>query len=412
VLTEISIRGLPKLDGRKEYADGKVDGLWLVVQSSGKKSWAVRYRHDGVKKKFTVGSYPAVTIAAARQKALAVLAEVAGGRDPAGVKQADLKARREARALEASFKAVVETFLDDHVKGGHVGAAWGVEMERLLRHDAIPVLGDKPLVDVTRSDVRDLVKGIANAGRRTTANRNLAVLRKFFNWAVENERLSASPCVGLKAPAPENERDRVLSDAEIAAIWRAFESVGWPFGPLGKLLLLTGARRDELAESTWADVDPDAACWSVARERSKNKVAHEIPLSDSALAIVKSLPKIGDKPKFVFSTTGKTSVSGFANAKNAIDGAILKAAKKEAQARGANLDEIKPLPRWTLHDLRRTCASGMAALGVPPHVVEAVLNHKSGTIKGVAAIYNRYQYQAEKRDALDKWAGHLKAIVG
>jgi integrase len=197
-----------------------------------------------------------------------------------------------------------------------------------------------------------------------------------------------------------------LSDGEIRLAWRAFEIVGWPFGPIAQLLLLTGARRDEIASAQWAELELDANIWTIAKERSKNGVAHEIPLSGAALRILEALPRIeaGSRPaSFVFTTNGRTPPSGFSKARARINAAIL----EEATATGQ-----EPLTPWTLHDLRRTAASGMAGLGIAPHVVEAVLNHRSGTIKGVAKVYNRYNYATEKRAALEQWARRLAAIVG
>jgi integrase len=217
----------------------------------------------------------------------------------------------------------------------------------------------------------------------------------------------------VRAPAAENSRDRVLTDSEIKAAWEAFEAIGWPFGPLAQLLLLTGARRDEVADARWPEIDLDKKIWTIAKERAKNGVAHEIPLSDAAVAILKSLPRIRDgrKSDLVFTTTGKTSVSGFSRAKEQFDAVILDAFRAAAVVRDDDLEQVRAPAHWTFHDLRRTAASGMAGLGIAPHVVEAVLNHKSGTIKGVAAVYNRYSYADEKRAALETWARKLDAIV-
>ena len=230
----------------------------------------------------------------------------------------------------------------------------------------------------------------------TTANRVLAVTRRLFNWAVEEEIIAASPLGKLKA-TKEASRDRVLADSEIKLAWQAFDSVGWPFGHIGKLLLLTGARRTEVSEMRWAEIDMAAGTWTIGAERSKNGTAHTIPLSGTALDILAELPRVANKDDFVFSF-GRVAVSGFARKKLEIDAII-------AATNGA------PLPNWVFHDLRRTTASGMAGLGIAPHVVEAVLNHRNGTIKGVAAVYNRYTYADEKRAALAAWSDRLAQIV-
>lgn len=243
------------------------------------------------------------------------------------------------------------------------------------------------------------------------------MLRRLCNWAIERGIIDVSPCDKIRAPAAEESRDRVLSDDEIRLAWAAFDAVGWPFGPIAKLALLTGARRDEIAGAVWSEIDLAAKTWTISKERSKNGVAHEIPLSDDVVDIIKALPRLDPKrgtwrPAYVFTTTGKTPVSGFSRAKSAIDKAIVKQLRKDAEATGGDLNAVVPPERWTLHDCRRTAASGMAEIGIPPHVVEAVLNHKSGTIKGVAAVYNRYSYATEKRHSLDAWARRLAEIVG
>ena len=246
---------------------------------------------------------------------------------------------------------------------------------------------------------------MVDRGSPINANRLLAVLRRMFNWSVERGLVERSPCDKIRAPAAEQARDRILGDDEIRAAWQAFEGVGWPFGSIAQLLILTGARRDEIAEAGWSEIDLQAKSWTVAKERSKNGVAHEIPLSDAAIQIIKSLPRIGGKDDgFVFTTTTRAPVSGWSRAKAQVDKAMLAVMQADSES-------LNPPAHWTLHDLRRTAASGMAGIGIPPHVVEAVLNHKSGTIKGVAAVYNRYTYAAEKRAALDAWSRRLGAIV-
>jgi integrase len=194
--------------------------------------------------------------------------------------------------------------------------------------------------------------------------------------------------------------------------WRAFEAVGWPFGAIGKLLLLTGARRDELASGRWNEIDLQAKTWTVAKERSKNGVAHEILLSGAAVDIIKGLPRVGDKKHgYVFTTTGETPVSGFSKAKGAIHSAVFEALKVEAYERGESPERVAAPAHWTFHDLRRTAATRLQKLGVKLEVTEAVLNHVSGSRAGIVGVYQRYDYTPEKRAALDAWSRHLNAIV-
>jgi len=408
MLTDLSIKNLMRPDKRpaqrKETPDGKIAGLYFVRQPSGAASWAVRYRFAGKPKKLTIGPYPAVDLTTARKRAQEAIGDLAGGGDPAAEKKATREARKAQQSPTDRVKDVAPVFVEKHAKR-KAGALWAAETERLLRVEIVPKLGTRRLSEITKAHTHDLLDEIVDRGSPTTANRALAVLKKLGNWSVERGFVAVSPFAGIKPPAPERARDRVLCDAEIGVAWRAFETVGWPFGEIAKLLLLTGARRDEIAEGRWGEVDLGAKTWTIAKERSKNGVAHEIPLSGKTIEILHGLPRIGDKKDgFIFSTTARTAVSGFSRAKEQIDDAIL-AALQEADEHA-----VAPSP-WVFHDLRRTAASGMAGLGIAPHVVEAIIGHRSGTIKGVAAVYNRYSYAAEKRAALDAWARRLNEIV-
>jgi integrase len=394
MLTDLSIKKQLLPEKRREIPDGKIAGLYLVVQPSGAKSWALRYRVAGKPTKLTIGPYPSVDLAVARRRAQEALGEVAGGKDPSGAK----KAAREARKAENSTADRVETvaalFVERSAKR-KAGPLWAKEVERLLNVEIIPKIGSQRLGDVTRADIHALLDGIVDRGSPYTANRTLAVLRRMCNWAIERGIIANSPVEKIKPPGAETARDRVLSDDEVRLVWGAFEALGWPFGDIAKLLLLTGARRDEIGEARWNELDLAAKTLTVDKERSKNGIAHEIPLSDSVVGIFDRLRRIGDeKDGPIFTTTGRTPVSGWSRAKEQLDKAI-----------GV------PIPAWVLHDLRRTAASGMAGIGIAPHVVEAALNHKSGAIKGIAAVYNRYNYAAEKRAALDAWARRLDAII-
>ena len=398
IKSDRTIATLPPTDKRLEHPDDRVTGLYLVQQPSGGLSWALRYRYGGRPRKLTIGPFPAIDLKAARRRAQEAVGAIAGGNDPASAKAASKVAARDAQRQDSAGRvaAVVDFFLDRYVRR-NVGASWAKETERLLRVEVIPEIGDKRISDVGRADIHRLLDGMVDRGSAVNANRLLAVLRRMFNWCVERSLVERSPCDNLKAPTPETARDRVLADGETRTAWGAFDQIGWPFGRIAQLLLLTGARRDEIAGARWSDVDLGSRTWAVPASRSKNGQAHTIPLSDAAVSIIAGLPHIG-RAGFVFTTNGRTAVSGWSRAKETADKAI---SALDGQA----------MPHWTFHDLRRTCASGMAALGVPPHVVEAALNHRSGTIKGVAAVYNRYAYESEKREALDKWAKRVEEIV-
>ena len=263
------------------------------MQPSGAKSWALRYRAAGKPAKVTLGVYPDLDLGEARRKAEEARGEIAGGKNPAALKRAAREAQKAANSTADRIEAVASAFIDKYVKR-NVGEAWAREAARLLAKEIIPTLGAKRLGDVRKSDVHDLLDEIVDRGAPIVANRTLAVFRRLCNWAVERGIIDASPCDKIKAPAAEESRDRVLSDDEIRLAWRAFDAQGWPFGSIAKLLLLTGARRDEIASVRWSEVDLDAKTLTIAKERSKNGVAHEIPLSDSAVAILARVPRFGD----------------------------------------------------------------------------------------------------------------------
>jgi integrase len=411
IKSDQTIRSLPLPEKRREIPDDRITGLYLVAQPSGAKSWAVRYRADGAPRKLTLGPYPAVDLATARKRAQEALGELAGGVDPAARKKAAKEARRAEQSTADRVEAVASLFVERYAKRS-VGPLWARETERLLKIEVIPKLGSKRLGDIGRADIHSLLDNIVDRGSPYTANRTLAVLRRMCNWAIERGIIASSPVERIKPQAVETARDRVLSDDEIRLAWRAFDRLEWPFGLIAKLLLLTGARRDEIAEGRWNEIDLAAKTWMIAKERSKNGVAHEIPLSDAAIRIIACLPRVGEKKDgLIFTTTGATPVSGFSRAKAAIDKVIVEVLKEQSAERGDDPAEVKSPAGWVFHDMRRTAASGMAEIGIPPHVVEAVLNHRSGTIKGVAAVYNRYNYAPEKRQALDAWARRLDAIV-
>jgi integrase len=399
-LTVKAIESLKPGEIRREVPDGHTRGLFFVLQPSGAASWALRYRFAGKSKKLTLGPYPAIDLPAARRLASEAIQAIARGEDPSLAKQAAKQsARVAAEPVRDLVEHVVETFIERY-SAKNSKPLYLAETRRLLRKEISTPWKGRRLSSITRADVHALLDAVCDRGSPITANRTLAGFRKLCNWSIDRGLIETSPCDKVRAPTAERARDRVLSDDEIKVIWTALDSVGWPFGPFGKLLMLTGQRRDEVASMSWCEVDFEARTWTIPKERAKNKQAHVVPLSETALQILAGLPRIGDGNGLILTTNGKTRISGFSRAKTNIDAGIAEI-----------LGDAPPLDRWTYHDLRRTAASGMAGLGIAPHVVEAVLNHKSGTIKGVAAVYNRYSYSTEKRAALEAWAGYLDALL-
>lgn len=385
MLTTRTIETMKVGDVRREIPDAHMPGLYLVVQPTGAKSWAVRYRRTGQPRKHTLGTYPAIDLKSARALAGSALRAVAEGRDPAREKAL------ERTIVPDTVEAVAVRFIDLHCRRANRPRTLEGTQQLLDLH-VLPRWRRRLIKDIARRDVLELLDGIVEGGRPVAANRVLTAIRKLFNWAIERDIIAASPCAGVKPPTPEQSRDRVLSDSELRNVWLASNGIGGPFGTLVKLLVLTGQRRDEVARMEWCEVDLDARLLTLPKERSKNGQRHEIPLSSLAIEILQTLPRIGDR--FVLTTDGVTPSSNY----------------------GANkkrLDALLPpdMPAWWLHDIRRTVASGMARLGVNLPVIEKVLNHASGSFGGIVSVYQRHDFAEEKRRALDAWGAFVTDLV-
>jgi integrase len=373
-LTSRAVETIKPIATRQEIPDGLLPGLYLIVQPSGARSWAVRYRHNGRPRKHTLGSYPAIDLKSARELGTKVLRAAAEGRDPTGERQ-DQRANTVAH--------VVAQFLAKYGQRRYRPRTFA-EAQRLLQQNAVAHWGRQPIASVTRRQLRDMLDRLVANDTPMLANRVHSVTRKLFSWAVEQEIIEISPFAGLKAPAEEKSRDRILTDQELRAVWQAVGQMG-TYGVLVRLLILTGQRRGEIARLAWSEVDLDKRLISLPRERVKNDRAHEIPLSPQTIALIEALPRLSD---YVFSVP----IGDFGKLK-------------------AQLDKLCGVADWTLHDLRRTAASGMARLGVNLPVIEKVLNHVSGSFAGVAGIYQRHDFAGEKRRALELWGAHVAAIV-
>jgi integrase len=412
-LTPKRIEAEKPATARKEIPDGLLPGLYLVVQPSGAKSWAVRYRHAGAPRKLTIGPHPAIDLASARTIGGKALRAAAEGRDPAAEKQsakgeAKRAAIEEARGKRDLFENVAREFIERHAMKSNRETTWR-ETARILglRPDAegklievggdvIPAWKGRKVQDITKRDVIALLDSV-NDRAPIMANRVLAAVRKLFNWCLARDVISVSPCALVEPPAPERSRERILTDDEIRRLWKATDVEGWPFGPLVKMLLLTGQRLGEVGGMRWDELDLDAKMWTLPGERVKNDNKHEVPLSDLAVEILRAQPRIKTTKGFVFTTTRDAAVSGFSRAKDRLD--------ETMAADGGALEH------WTFHDLRRTMASGMARLGIQLPVIEKILNHTSGTFRSVVGVYQRHSFADEKRAALQAWASFVQSTV-
>jgi integrase len=369
---------------RREIPDRYLGGLYLIVQPTGAKSWAIRYRHNGQTRKYTLGSYPAYDLKSAREAGAKALRRVAEGYDP-GVE------REQVRAATRSFDAIVEEFLSHSRRNNRPRTV--IETQRLLQFNVLPKWHTRSIDSITKRDVLDALDAVVERGAPVQANRLLEVIRRFFNWCIARDIIATSPCQGVKPPTVEVPRDRVLSDDELRLVWHAAGKVSGPFAHLVKLLILTGARRDEVGRMRWDELNLESALWVLPRERVKNNRQHEVPLSAQALAVIESVPRIDGSP-FVLTTNGRQAATGYA--KNVVA-----------------LRALLPpdMLSWTLHDLRRTAASGMARLGIALPAIERVLNHTSGSFAGIVGVYQRHNFADEKRAALVAWGNFVEGLL-
>lgn len=407
-LTAKSVENFPADPARRlEVPDAAMPGLYLIVQPTGGKSWALRYRHGGKPRKMTLGPYPAFGLAVARDEAAKALRTLEAGTDPAEDRKALQEAKAEAdRRSEADERNKVANVVADFIKRHASRNRTGDEVAAILRREVVPHWGEKRVQEITRRDVIELLDAVVDRGHPIAANRLRAHLSVFFKWCRGRDIIKESPVDGTPKPADENPRERVLTDAEIRLFWQACDKIGPPFGLLYRFLLLTGQRLREAAEMTDSEVSGDE--WTIPAKRAKNGQEHLVPLSENAKEMLDQMPRVIGRKGFIFSTTGTSPISGYSRGKERLDKAMQELASKDLPE-GAEPIIITP---FTIHDLRRTAATGMASLRIAPHVVEAVLNHRSGTRRGVAGIYNRADYAEEKREALEAWARALDTITG
>jgi integrase len=378
------------IDGKKDIRwDSDISGFGIRLYPSGKKSFVYYYRQNGTQRLYTIGQYGSITLDQARDLARKRAGEVADGKDPLIAKRT--RKKKHHWTVEKAYKE----FLEKYAK--RFNKHWK-ETKRNFEKDILPVLGKVPIDEVKRQDLIAILDEIMERDAGIMANRTLAALKRFFGWCVERGLIEHSPAFVIKPPAKAKSRDRILNDQEIVEIWRAADEMSYPFSPIIKFLLLTGQRRGEVASMRWEDFSVKDAAWEIPQEFTKSNRRQKVPLSDAALEVLDSVINLGD---YVFSRTGFRPFQNFSRDKLELDALINK-------TRAKRLPKMQP---WTVHDLRRTVASGMARLKVAPHLIESVLNHKTGIISGVAAVYNRHDYFEEKREALDLWAEHIHSLL-
>ena len=426
-LTERKIETLTVENGGKDRLvfDDAQRGLGVRVTASGRRTFLCQYTLHGHKWRIPLGSCAALSLAKAREAAAAVMGDVAKGMNPVAERKEAAAAERARRARNRlTLRVLIDDWSRLHLAGRR--PSYAAEAVRAL-HYAFADHLDDAAEDLDRAAVvraldaltrrrarkdgngRDRIKGVSMTGRTA------AYGRAAFAWAMKRDAVRANPFASLAITKTIAKRERVLSDVELAEIWHAAADAGQPYGTIVRLLILTGQRRGEVGGMRWEEISDDLATWSLPGERTKNGAPHAVPLSALVRDILERLlPGHGSAAKraieelraaqaLVLPGARSTPFAGWSKCKAALDRAIIER-RKDAAATGT---KPTPLPPWSLHDLRRTVATGLQRLGVRLEVTEAVLNHISGSRGGIAGVYQRHDWASEKRAALGAWAAHV-----
>lgn len=396
VLRQVGINGKPTI-----VWDTEVKGFGVKAMPNGQASYIVKKRlGEGGRTAKVVwhvfGYSDLMPVGEAREVAKGHLLAITNGKHL----NTEKRTKRTIRAFENEniLRSAVDTYLDKH-RHTHSPRYWS-EVERVFRVEIIPTFKpNRPIAEITKREIIHLIEKKETTAP-AVARFTFATLRPFFKWALRRDLIAVNPMDHLKPPPPPPARDRVLSEQEISVLWEALHPkatptdderrcFSYPFGPFYKMLLLTAQRKDEVAGMRWEEIDLAKGEWIIPKERTKNRKSHLVHLSPQALRILREIPRTNSP--FVFTTTGLTPIGGFSKAKE-------------------RLDKITPsISPWRVHDLRRTAASGMAAIGVQPFIVERILNHVSGVTGGLVGVYQRHEYYEERRDALIDWAMCIEA---
>ncbi|MBK9080743.1 MAG: tyrosine-type recombinase/integrase [Rhizobiales bacterium] len=376
---------------RREIRDQQTQGLVLRITPQGQKSWSVLYRiagegEDGKRgplKRVTLGEYPLIGLADARIRALQVLEIADTGQEPGATRERAsapaIRGQIQAKQDERLVRHVVERFATVYARPNLVNAR---EIERLLQTYVVTAWGDRRIDTITRADAHNLIDEFVAQGEISRGREVRKHLTRVFNWAVDRDIIRANPLSGMERPEiAYKPRERTLTMAEMRAIWEATPAMGYPFGPIVRMLILSGQRKSEIAEARWTWVRTDMNALEVPSDYYKTKRPQVVPLTSAMSELLASLPRF-TRDDFLFTTNGGAKpVSGFSKAKQ-------------------RLDKLSGVTDWTIHDIRRTVATEMARLGIAQEIIERVLGH---VIPGVAGVYNRYSYLDQKRTALETW---------
>jgi integrase len=376
-LTDKSVQHLkPPVTGEVQVFDLGYPGLALRVGHGGAKSFELFYRTGGKQRRERLGRWPQITLADARDAWRKTRELIAKGEEPSS--------RNGAKAPAMLFERVVEDWLKRDQSKNKPSTFY--QVTRSVEGDLLPAWRGKRVDEITKRDVIELLDSIADRGAPIMARSVQAFVGRFFAWCVERDILKIDPTAGMSRIGNGNSRNRVLSDDELAKVWGA--AVAPNFGAATRLLILTGARREEITKLRWSEIDGDSI--KLEGDRTKTGAPHIIPLSAAARTIIDGLPRISGSD-FVFTSDGTKPLKGWPRNK-------------------LQLDAKSGVADWVIHDLRRTVATGLQKLGISLQTVESVLGHVSGSRGGVVGIYQRHDFLSEKREALKAWGAYVLAI--
>lgn len=392
---------------RLERFDAGLDGLCLRVTDKGTKTWCIYYRFADEagrprNRRLTLGPWPVLGVAQAREAARRAKDQARGGIDPKAARdtaQAAERANAEAETRN-TFGAVAERFIAREC----ARLKRGRDVEAVIRRELLPGWRHRKMTSFRRGDLTVLTDELIDAEKPMAGHKLHETAKRIFNWAVERGDIDVSPFAASRAPVKKKARQRKLEDWEIRLFWPVWDSMGYPWGDLQKLLLLTGQRRNEVAQIQRREIDWAKRAWIIPGDRTKNEIDHLVPLSDQAFELLRDFPEFAEG-EFILSTTGGTRpISGFSKVKVRTD-KMMHDALRESEGL-----EVENLERWTLHDLRRTMRTGLSVLkpAVPFEVKEAVLNHAK---EGLVRTYDLHDFADEKRDALQRWADKVRDIL-
>ena len=374
--TDRSILALkPPDSGQVDYFDEKTPGFGVRVSQKGTKSFFLKYIVNGRQRRMTFGVYPGCKLAEARKAAHNAKHEVRQGNDPSA-------ARQEQRTAP-TLKELADEYLDHHARDNKRERSWR-EDERMI-NAYLRDLYDQKAGDITRGQIKSLLRDIKVRGAPVQANRVLALVRKMYNFGLDEEIVEANPAARIK-PSPEVERDRIYSPDEIRALWGAFTG---QTGSIFKLCLITGQRRGEIAGMRWGEIDFESAEWTVPGERMKSKKVHLVPLSDMALDVLADVSRIDEELVFPSPVRRNQPI-------------------RNLQSPAEDVKKASGVEDFRSHDLRRTCGTNITGMGFPRFIMDRVLGHVE---PGVGRRYDRHDYLREKKAALDAWGGKLRRII-